>query len=359
MKVQNPIHHRFQYLLEFKQTERKWHFPFLAALCIGSCLFIGYFLGKPNYGALSSLGALMILYFTSAPITQRMIHLTICAFGIVFSFTVSSFFGFNIYFAALSVAIVSFLAHFISSYFKIPPPGNFFFIMVAAMASTYKFDLELIPLRVGLVAMGAILSCSFAFLYSVFVEKSEVVTIPRRTFNKRRYTKFVESTIIGFFMALTLIIGHLLDFKNTYWISIATVAIIQGRNFEHVRQRNMHRILGTFIGIGLVWLILLFNPEKITMIIIITVLQFVIELLVVRNYGLAVVFITPLTILLAETASDVHHNVEHLMQARLLDTIIGSLLGLAAGFFLHHQQIINNLEKNIRFSYFQFKKLKK
>ncbi|MDQ1163438.1 hypothetical protein QE422_003806 [Chryseobacterium sp. SORGH_AS 447] len=359
MKVQNPIHHRFQYLLEFKQTERKWHFPFLAALCIGSCLFIGYFLGKPNYGALSSLGALTILYFTSAPITQRMIHLTICAFGIVFSFTASSFFGFNIYFAALSVAIVSFLAHFISSYFKIPPPGNFFFIMVAAMASTYKFDLELIPLRVGLVAMGAILSCSFAFLYSVFVEKSEVVTVPRRTFNKRRYTKFVESTIIGIFMALTLIIGHLLDFKNTYWISIATVAIIQGRNFEHVRQRNMHRILGTFIGIGLVWLILLFNPEKITMIIIITVLQFIIELLVVRNYGLAVVFITPLTILLAETASDVHHNVEHLMQARLLDTIIGSLLGLAAGFFLHHQQIINNLEKNIRFSYFQFKKLKK
>ncbi|MCQ4139279.1 FUSC family protein [Chryseobacterium sp. EO14] len=359
MKVQNPTQNRFQYLLEFKQTERKWHFPFLAALCIGSCLFIGYFLGKPNYGALSSLGALTILYFTSAPITQRMIHLAICAFGIVFSFTVSSFFGFNIYFAALSVGIISFLAHFISSYFKIPPPGNFFFIMVAAMASTYKFDLEMIPTRVGLVAMGAILSCSFAFLYSVFVEKSKVVTVPRRSFNKRRYTKFVESTIIGFFMALTLIIGHLLEFKNTYWISIAAVAIMQGRNFEHVRQRNMHRILGTFIGIGLAWLILLFNPEKIVMIVIITVLQFIIELLIVRNYGFAVVFITPLTILLTETASEIHHDVEILMKARLLDTIIGSLIGFAAGFFLHHQQIINKLEKNIRFSYFQFKKLKK
>ncbi len=359
MKVQNPTQKRFQYLLEFKQTERKWHFPFLAALCIGSCLFIGYFLGKPNYGALSSLGALTILYFTSAPITQRMIHLAICAFGIVFSFTVSSFFGFNIYFAALSVAVISFLAHFISSYFKIPPPGNFLVIMVAAMASTYKFDLEMIPTRVGLVAMGAILSCSFAFLYSVFIEKSKVVTVPRRSFNKRRYTKFVESTIIGFFMALTLIIGHLLEFKNTYWISIAAVAIMQGRNFEHVRQRNMHRILGTFIGIGLAWVILLFNPEKIVMIVIITVLQFIIELLIVRNYGFAVVFITPLTILLAETASEIHHDVEILMKARLLDTIIGSLIGLAAGFFLHHQQIINKLEKNIRFSYFQFKKLKK
>lgn len=359
MKVENPTQHRFQYLLEFKQTERKWHFPFLAALCIGSCLLIGYFLGKPNYGALSSLGALTILYFTSAPITQRMIHLIVCAFGIVFSFTVNSFFSFNAYFAAISLGTVSFLAHFISSYFKIPPPGNFFFIMVAAMASTYKFDLDFIPTRVGLVAMGAILSCSLAFLYSVFIEKSTVVTVPRRIFNKRRYTKFVESAIIGFFMALTLIIGHLLKFENTYWISIAAVAVIQGRNFEHVRQRNVHRILGTFIGIGFAWLILLFEPEKIVMIIIITVLQFLIELLIVRNYGFAVIFITPLTILLAETGSEVHHDLEKLMHARLIDTIIGSLIGLAAGFFLHHQQIINNLEKNIRFSYFQFKKLKK
>jgi uncharacterized membrane protein YccC len=160
-------------------------------------------------------------------------------------------------------------------------------------------------------------------------------------------------------MASTLIIGHLLKFENTYWISIAAVAIIQGRNFEHVRQRNTHRILGTFIGIGLAWLILLFDPEKIVMILIITVLQFIIELLVVRNYGFAVVFITPLTILLAETASEIHHDIGNLMHARLIDTIIGSLIGLAAGFFLHHQQIINNLEKNIRFSYFQFKKLKK
>jgi len=359
MKVQNPVAQRFHYLLEFKQTERKWHFPVLAALCIGSCLFIGYFLGKPGYGSLSSLGALTILYFTSAPITQRMVHLAICAFGIVFSFTISSFFSFNVYAAAFSLGVISFLAHFLTSYFKMPPPGNFFFIMVAAMASTFTFDLELIPTRVGLVAMGAILSCSLAFLYSVFIEKSKVVTVPRRTFNKRRYTKFVESTIIGFFMALTLITGHLLKFNNTYWISIAAVAIVQGRNFEHVRQRNMHRILGTFIGIALAWMILWFRPEKIIMIVIITVLQFIIELLIVRNYGFAVAFITPLTILLAETGSEVYHPVEQLMHARLLDTIIGSLIGLAAGFFLHHQQIINNLEKNIRFSYFRFKKLKK
>lgn len=360
MKIRNPNYQRFQYLFEIKKTERKWHFPFLAAICVGSCLMIGWLLEKPNFGGLSSLGALTILYFTSAPITQRMVHMAVCAFGIIFSFAISLFFSFNVYLAALSLGIVSFLSHFITSYFKIPPPGNFFFIMVAAMASTYHFDLYQIPMRVGLVAMGAILSCSLAFLYSVFIEKEGVIPVGhRRVFKKKRYTKFVESTLIGIFMMLTLIVGHLLKFQNTYWISISAVAIIQGRNFEHVRQRNMHRILGTFIGLGVAWLILLFDPEKIQMIIIITVLQFIIELFIVRNYGLAVIFITPLTILLAEAGSEMHHHVGKLMQARLLDTVIGSLIGLSAGFFLHHQQIINNLEKNMRYSYFKFKKLKK
>lgn len=359
MKVNRPVQNRFQYLIEIKKTERKWHFPILAALCVGSCLLIGWLSGKPNYGSLSSLGALTILYFTTAPISQRMIHLAVCAFGIIFSFTVSLFFSFSIYTAALSFGVISFLSHFITSYFKVPPPGNFFFIMVAAMASTFQFDPEMIPARVGVVSMGAILSCSLAFLYSVFIEKSAVVNVPRRVFKKKRYTKFVESTIIAFFMAMTLITGHVLNFNNTYWISIATVAVIQGRNFEHVRQRNLHRIMGTFIGIAFAWLILLFNPEKIMMIAIITVLQFIVELLIVRNYGLAVIFITPLTILLVETGSFTHHDVETLMHARVLDTVIGSLIGLAAGFFLHHQQIIDRLEKNIRYSFFKFKRLNK
>jgi len=343
MKVNHPVQNRFQYLIEIKKTERKWHFPFLAALCIGSPLLLGWFLEKPNFGSLSSLGALTILYFTQAPISQRMIHLAVCAFGMIFSFSVSLCLGFNVYCSALALGIVAFLSHFITSYYKIPPPGNFFFIMVAAMASNFQFDMEMIPTRIGLFAMGTILSCSFAFIYSVFVEKSAVINIPRRTFRKKRYTKFVESGIIAVFMTLTLVIGHILKFQNTYWISISTIAIIQGRNFEHVRQRNLHRIIGTFVGLGLAWFILYFNPEKIVMIFIIMFLQFIVELMIVRNYGFAVIFLTPLTILLVETGSLIHHNVTELMEARLIDTVIGSLMGLSAEFLLYHQQMINKL----------------
>ena len=351
---------RFQYLVEFKKSDRKWHFPFLAALCVGTCLLIGYFTGKPNYGSTACLGALTILYFTTSPISQRMIHMAVCAFGFIFSFTLCSFFSFNVYFAASALGIVAFLAHFISSYFKIPPPGNFFFIMVGAMAGTHHFNLEMIPTRVGLVAMGAMVSCSFAFLYSVFIEKNIIVHVPRkRVYTKRRYTKFVESAIIALFVGSTLVIGHLLNFENNYWITISLIAIIQGRNFEHVRQRNVQRILATFIGVGIAWGIFYLHPNKLMMILFIMFFQFLIEMLIVRNYGFAVIFMTPLTILLAETASIAPHDFQNFIHDRFIDTIIGSLLGVLGGYVLHHQELINNLEKKVRYSYFQFKKIKK
>ncbi len=359
MKLKTPINNRFQYLLEVKSTERKWHFPLLAAICVGCCLLLGFSIDKPNYGSLACIGALTILYFTVAPISQRMVHLVVCAYGMVFSFSFSLFWNFNPYLSAISLGIIAFHAHFITSYFKIPPPGNFFFIMAAAMSSTYQFDIDLLPTRIGLMMIGTMLACILAFLYSVFIEKSAVVTFSRRVFKKKRYTKFVESSIIGFFMMLTLLVGNLLHFSNSYWISIAAIAILQGRNYEHVKQRNLHRILGTFIGIGLLWLILLMKPKAYEVAIIIMVLQFVIEFLIVRNYGFAVVFITPLTILLAEMGNPYQYSVNELMEARVIETIIGSLIGLLAGFILHKQNLINQLEKKVRYSYFKFKKIKK
>ena len=59
-----------------------------------------------------------------------------------------------------------------------------------------------------------------------------------------------------------------------------------------------------------------------------TALTVVIETLVVRNYGLAVVFITPLTIVLAEGARLGHDSPDALLQARLLDTVLGCVIGL-------------------------------
>ena len=58
--------------------------------------------------------------------------------------------------------------------------------------------------------------------------------------------------------------------------------------------------------------------------------MFIIETLIVRHYGLTVVFITPMTLLLAESALGTM-ALEQLVQARLIDIALGSFIGFLAG----------------------------
>jgi uncharacterized membrane protein YccC len=68
-----------------------------------------------------------------------------------------------------------------------------------------------------------------------------------------------------------------------------------------------------------------------------TLLVFVVEYLVTGNYGLAVIFITPVTVCFAEFTSGgvpIHGQ----FATRLIDIILGSLIGAAGGTILHHPE---------------------
>lgn len=348
MKFHHRLNRHVQSLIEIKKTERSWHFPFLASICVGIPLLIGWYFQKPAYGNLGSIGALVILYFTHETLAKRMIHLCVCAFGFAFAFTVGSIFSFNPFLSAAALGLIAFLSHFITSYFDIPPPRNFFFIMVAAVAVSLPFHAELIPLRIGVVTMGSMLSVFLAFFYSVFIAKKVLQPARMKLDRSLRFAKIAESLIIGIAMFLALFTGNIFGLKSAYWIPISALAILQGKDLFTTSQRNLHRILGTFIGIGLTWLILVLKPSGLAVVLLIGGLQFVVELLIVRNYGLAAVFITPLTIFLAENAAGNFMDVNDLMQTRFLDTVIGSLIGVLAGLLIHNHTVVSKLEKRFR-----------
>lgn len=348
MIFRHQLNNHVKSLIELKKTERLWHFPFLAGTCIGICLFFGWYFEKPAYGNIASMGALVILYFTQAPLAKRMIHLCVCAFGFTLAFALGSVFSFNPYVSALALGFIAFLSHLVTSYFDVPPPRNFFFIMIGAVAISLPFEVEAIPVRIGLVSMGAMISVLLAFIYSVLIAKKAEVPRTRIAQKKKRYTRIVESLILALAMFLALLIAHFLEVESPYWIPISALSIMQGKDLLHTRQRNLHRIFGTFIGMGLTWAILILEPRGLALVFIIAGLQFLVELIIVRNYGLAVIFITPLTIFLAENSAGIHFNINVLMEARILDTVIGSLIGLGAGWFLHHQNLVSSLEKRIR-----------
>lgn len=91
----------------------------------------------------------------------------------------------------------------------------------------------------------------------------------------------------------------------------------------------------------------------IPMVIGIIFLQIIVEFLIVRNYTIAVIFITILTIFLAESGNELSHNTNEVFLARLVYILIISAIGIVGGWILYHEKVhfyaklqINKLSKN-------------
>src|SRR5690606_14698318 len=129
---------------------------------------------------------------------------------------------------------------------------------------------------------------------------------------------------------------------------ISCLAVMQGISRYQVWERAFHRITGTFVGMGLCWIILLVCKTPLSICIGIFILQFIIEILIVKHYAAAVVFITPMTILLAEMGSSFAGNSEILIPTRFLDISLGSFIGIIGGWFIYHQQLKQKAVRQIR-----------
>jgi uncharacterized membrane protein YccC len=133
---------------------------------------------------------------------------------------------------------------------------------------------------------------------------------------------------------------------NPYWVPVSCAAVMQGATFRAVRQRNVHRIIGTIPGMAIAWLILDQDLAAWQLALVITGLSFAIEALVTRNYGLAVMFITPLTLLFADASSAL--DTEKLITIRLANIVLGSMLGYLGGWVIYQRQWFLKLEYGIR-----------
>jgi uncharacterized membrane protein YccC len=346
--LKSIIKRELKLLFQLKKTERLWHVPVLASLCVGLPLLAGYLLGHLEYGIVSCLGGLVILYLPPTNFRHRRSTMLFSSLGFILSYSLGLMFSFNPILSSLMMAVFAFFVNWVTNIFKLGPPGNFFFIMIAAMASCQPFNLEAIPVKAGLLALGVLFACALALLYSLYMtakykDKLQAV-IPR----KKNTIIISESITIGAFTGISLFVPHLLNFHNPYWVPISSLAIMQGVSTTHVWQRSFHRMLGTVVGLGLTWLLLQFDMQPLSVCISILMLQFIIEMLIVRHYALACIFITPLTIFLADIGSLFTVDSDLLISARFTDIAVGSLIGGIGGWLLHHQQLKAKADRHMR-----------
>lgn len=335
-------------LLVLSDHKRPVGFLVTVALAVGLPVVIGVALGSFAFGVIASLGGLVSLYMRQTPLPHRMVVLALATFGFCLSFSVCLLVGFSPGLVVVALGLIAFGATFLCRYFSVPPPGSFFFIMVASIASSMPFDLSLLPVRTGVLMFGCMGACALALVYSLMQLASGHTSgiHPAEPTEKRVIAILLESATIATFIAVSYLLALWLGFDRPYWAPISCAAILQGASFRAVWQRNVHRIVGTAIGMGLAWSIFSLNPGPWVLAVLIILLSFVIEYLVTRNYGFAVIFITPLTIILAESESAVLQTNEVIL-LRMIDVVLGSAVGYLGGWLLHQRRWYDRLERRL------------
>lgn len=322
-------------LVRVEPSDRPWQMPFAAALAVGGPMFVGAWFGRLDFGLVSSLGGLTFLYLPRTPLSHRMVVLMAAAFGMTASFTLGVMSHFVPLLMMPVLTFTAVLVTMVCRFYRVGAPGPLFFIMSASIGAYTPARVADLPVKVGLFALGCLLACVIAFLYSVHILRRRmplpVPSLPPPTFDQTVF----DPVVIGGFVGLSLAVAQVLALPRAYWVPVSCLAVIQGLSLRAVWTRQIHRVAGTALGLGLAWLLLKLPPDPWLAAATILALAFIIESLVVRHYAAAVLFITPMTILLADAASLGHVPADAIMRARLLDTVVGSAVGALGGVCLH------------------------
>lgn len=121
-------------------------------------------------------------------------------------------------------------------------------------------------------------------------------------------------------LSTALGIGH------PYWAMIAAVVPLVAVRLSHSAVRATHRIAGTFLGLILAAVLLSAQPSGLAAIALVVALQIAAELFVTRNYGFALLFVTPLALVMIDLAHPT--DTATLVVDRLVETALGTVVAL-------------------------------
>lgn len=336
--VGRAIRGELEHLLRVNKSQRPWHMPIIIAITVSFPVFVGAYFDAIPSGIMGSLGAMVVL---NMPLVGSLAHRmsTVMAWG----FAMSLCFALGLLAQQIPIlrlpvfTLMAFAVVFFGRYYQSAPPAGLFVMMAGAIALFIPLPLAQVLSATGLVMLGSGFALVMATLYSLFLLATRRPILPAPSYSYVPDT-ISESLIVTGFVSLALCITLFLEMSNPYWAAVSCFIIIQGIHLRTMWIKQLHRLLGTLVGIGLAGWMLSWGLERWQIAIAVLTMMLCIESLVDRHYGLAVVFITPLTLFIAEYSSGqplLPQVYQEVIDARLLDTALGCLVGLGGGLVMH------------------------
>ncbi|WP_050721782.1 FUSC family protein [Microbacterium sp. GCS4] len=315
----------------------RWPVATQAALGIAVPIAVMTLFGQAPLGYIAASGAFTVLFAGSAPAVDRIRILPFVAAGLIAAAVLGVAAAATPWpwLVGIGVVLVAVVSAALCFGFRLGPPGPLFFVLVFGLSAHVVASSPIAP-AVYIAALAA--GCGFSLVVA-----AAPLVLPR--VRARRARPFAElfpgPTLdadarmlllrVAIVAVLGVLLGLVIDPTRTYWIVGSAVAVIGVAAARRAAfERGLHRMLGTVVGAGAYALLALLHPAGLWLALLLGALQFTIELVVVRHYALALVFITPLVLLLTGAATGEIGALDVAFE-RIVDTVVGAALGAASG----------------------------
>ena len=223
-------------------------------------------------------------------------------------------------------AVWAVAASVLSDRFVLRPPGPMFPVFAVATCAALPVSLSEVPVAVGVAAGAAGIAVLLGLLEERLSGSGRSVEPSRGEIRIDHATAVVAAVVVAGTVSTALGLSH------TYWAMVAAAVPFGVSGLLAQTTRGLQRVVGTLVGMVLAAVLLAVSLPALVIAVVVAVLQAVTELLVGRHYGLALITITPLSLLMVQLGHP--QPVEALLWSRLGETVLGVVVGLAVALAL-------------------------
>ena len=239
--------------------------------------------------------------------------------------------------AVPATAAVAFVGSLLADRLGSHPPGPLFTVFAFASVSSIPASPDDV---VTAVAVSAAAGC-WAIVVGGLGSLGRAVTGSRLASAAPRTTappgllphaaRIAGGVLLAGLVATSIGIGH------PYWAMVSAVVPLASRELDAGLVRGLQRVIGTFAGLVVAAALLAGHLHGLVLIAVVVALQALAEMVVGRNYALALIAITPLALLMVHLAAPTPESA--LLRDRGLETLIGVGIGYAAGLALRRRTV--------------------
>lgn len=206
------------------------------------------------------------------------------------------------------------------------PPGPLFLVFACAACAAIPATYADVPVALAIAAGSAAFAVVVGNL-GAWWRREESTSRPRPSY-RASLRWHVLPCSVGVLVAGLLSTGA--GIGHPYWAMVSAVVPLVARDVRHQVVRGLHRLVGTAVGLVVAAGVLAVDLGGLAVILVVALLQALAELVVGRNYALALVAITPLALLMVHLAVPVPAS--DLLVDRGVETVLGVAAGLLVGY---------------------------